>query len=82
MKYVGIPPLFIYLFHYLSNIYLQTIYPVQGLVLELWGIQSPKGIYNPEIKAISFIKNRLMEMDCDYRGEVSNKEKIPYSKIE
>lgn len=41
---------------------------MQGLVLELWGIQSPQGISNPEIKAISSTKNRLMEMDCDCGG--------------
>lgn len=52
MKSIGIPPLFIYLFHYSFNKYLQTIYLVQGLTLEPWGLQSPQGIYNPEIKAM------------------------------
>ena len=52
MKSIGIPPLFIYLFHYSFNKYLQTIYLVQDLTLEPWGLQSPQGIYNPEIKAM------------------------------
>lgn len=80
MKYSDIPPLFIYLFHYSFNKYLQTIYPVQDLILKPWGIQSLQGIYNPEVKAISSTKNRLVEMNSDCRGEMRNKEKIPYSK--
>ena len=52
MKSIGIPPLFIYLFHYSFNKYLQTIYLVQALTLEPWELQSPQGIYNPEIKAM------------------------------
>ena len=52
MKSIGIPPLFIYVFHYSFNKYLQAIYLVQGLTLEPWGLQSPQGIYNPEIKAM------------------------------
>lgn len=82
MKSTGIPPLFIYVFHYSFNKYLQAIYLVQGLTLEPWGLQSPQGIYNPEIKAmiISSTKNSHVETDSDCRGEMRNKEKIPHSK--
>lgn len=82
MKSIGIPPLFIYLFHYPFNRYLQTIYFVQGLTLEPWRLQSPQGIYNPEIKAmiISSTKNSHVKTDSDCREEMRNKEKIPHSK--
>lgn len=81
MEYIGITPLFIYLFHYSFNKYLQTIYPVQGLILELWQVQSPQGIYSPELKAIGSRNSQAMETDFACRGKLEIKKKFFIVKV-